>query len=125
MYDGDTLDLLSDAYLFIVSRPAPTLVLSAVAFLIMCVLFGVIGASITRYKSGGPFAGFLLGLLLWFVGLLFCLLIPYKPIELIHRHDERSDRSSRSLADGKSYRRRQIRKEDRNELRRKLDERIK
>ena len=125
MYDGDTLALLSEAYLFVISRPAHTLVLSALVLLMVSIVFGTIGASITRFKSGGSFAGFLLGFLLWFAGLLFCLLIPYKPIELIQKHGERRELFNRSLSKGASYHKRQLSKEDREELLRKLDERVK
>ena len=125
MYDGDTRGLLSEVYLFVISRPTHTLVLSAVVLLMVSTVFGTIGTSITRFKSGGSFAGFLLGFSLWFVGLLLCLFIPYKPIELIQKHGERHERFNRGPSKGASYHRRQLSKEDREELRRKLDARVK
>lgn len=79
-------------YEFVTSRPRSTLVLVGVLYLVVCFVFGMIGASITKYKSGSVFSGFILGFLLWAVGLLLALFIPYRPSELIHVANQRQQR---------------------------------
>lgn len=61
-------------------------------YISVCVAFGTLCASVTTHKSGGPGAGFVLGFLLLVVGWMFCLLIPYKPIDLIQKQPERQRR---------------------------------
>ena len=107
----------------LISEPT-NLVLSIVGYVLLCVVFGMIGVSITKYKSGGALAGFLLGFGLWVVGLLFCLLIPYKPIELLQTHSKRHERFQRSLSEGQKQNR-PVQGEKREALLEKLDERTK
>ena len=119
MTDWDAI--IATVYDFI-SEP-DTLVLLITGYVFLCVVFGLIGVSISKYKSGGALAGFLLGSGLWVVGLLFCLLIPYKPIELLPTHSKRRERFQRSLSEG---RKQNLRGHDekRDALLQKLDERI-
>ena len=93
-----------------------------IAYLFVCLMFGLLCSSITTHKSGGPGAGFVIGFLLWIVGWMFCLLIPYKPVEFIQNHNERRRRFHVSQAIGQRSR---VRGKERDDLLAKLDERIK
>ena len=102
------------------------LLLIVIGYLVICCLFGLSCSSITTHKSGGPGAGFILGFLLLVLGWMFCLLIPYKPIELIQNRKERrqpfkdSHRQATQRCVTKG-----IQGKERDELIEKLDERIK
>ena len=93
-------------------------------------LCGIIGASINKYKSGGPFIGFMAGLLFGPLGIALTMLTPYKPSVLINANPQRrqwfSDQMKVTKREGnaKTYAPAPQGKE-REELVGKLNERIK
>ena len=63
-----------------------TIIIVIVLFWILC---GIIGASINKYKGGGPFIGFFAGLLFGPLGIALTMLAPYKPNDLINANPQR------------------------------------
>jgi len=68
-------------------RSALSTILSVIV--LSCILCGIIGASINKYKSGGPFIGFMAGLLFGPLGIALTMLAPYKPSVLINTSPQR------------------------------------
>ena len=92
----------------------PTILAAIVLFWILC---GIVGSSINKYKGGGPFIGFLAGLLFGPLGVALTMIAPYKPSVLINASPQRRQWFSDQMKANTDP--------EREELRRKLDERIK